>query len=365
MPVLVYLFSIPATQATGYSLFIVGATSLVGALFAAKRGHVDVRTGAVFALPALVSVYLVRRLAVPAIPDTLFSVGSTEVTRDTAILALFGTLMLFAAVAMIRPRKTDSDKENGHAWKLAVKGLLVGTVTGLVGAGGGFLIVPALLFFAKLPMKSAVGTSLSIIALNSLVGFVGEAQATSNIDWALLGAVTGIAVAGILVGGAVGKMISGAKLKPAFGWFILAMGVFLVGSTVVAGCNVVETPSSSGVENTAATTQSARSEDITAVELNELMAQGGAVFLLDVRTLEEREISVLDDDAHIPIDELEARLEELDKDADIVVYCRTGSRSGRATNLLRENGFTSVRNLLGGINGWSEDVDSAIEKYGD
>ncbi|MCH7904345.1 MAG: sulfite exporter TauE/SafE family protein [Armatimonadetes bacterium] len=234
VPVLVYLFSIPATQATGYSLFVVGVTSVVGAYFAARRGHVEIRTGALFALPALVSVYLVRRLVVPALPDTLFSIGATGVTRDAAILVLFGTLMLFAAVAMIRPRMTESEKENGHAWKLAVKGALIGLITGLVGAGGGFLIVPALVFFAKLPMKTAVGTSLSIIALNSLVGFVGEVQATNDIAWALLGTVTTIAVAGIVVGGMIGKKISGAKLKPAFGWFVLTMGVFLVGNTLLA-----------------------------------------------------------------------------------------------------------------------------------
>lgn len=187
-----------------------------------------------FALPALVSVYLVRRLLVPSLPDTLFSTRAFELTRDTAILVLFGTLMLFAAVAMIRPRKTVPKEKNGHTWKLAVKGLLVGVVTGLVGAGGGFLIVPALVLFAGLDMKIAVGTSLAVIAVNSLVGFVGEVQAAREIDWQLLGAVTTIAVAGIVVGGLIGKKIPGAKLKPAFGWFILTMGVFLVGNSLLA-----------------------------------------------------------------------------------------------------------------------------------
>jgi len=245
-------------------------------------------------------------------------------------------------------------------------------VTGLVGAGGGFLIVPALVLFAGLEMKTAIGTSLAVIAVNSLVGFVGEAQASSNIQWSLILTITVIAIAGILVGGALGKMVSGAKLKPAFGWFILAMGVFLVGNSMLAGCKVVEQQSSGGFESVTDDDEQfeigAVSEEwpseISAFALNALIESGDKPFLLDVRTAEERDISVLDDDANIPIDELADRLDELDKDADIVVYCRTGNRSGKAMELLRENGFTKVRNLVGGINGWSDDIDPSVEKYG-
>lgn len=106
-------------------------------------------------------------------------------------------------------------------------GIAIGIVTGLLGAGGGFLLIPALVFLLKLPMKKAIGTSLMIIALNSLIGFTGDLGHFS-IDWFFLLKITAIAVAGILVGGTIGKKLHGDKLKKSFGWFVLTMGVYIL-----------------------------------------------------------------------------------------------------------------------------------------
>lgn len=221
VPVLVYLFGVPATEATGDSLLIVGVTALVGAALAFRAGNVRLGAAGAFALPSLVAVYAVRRWVVPAIPDSLgFAM------RDQALMVLFGVLMLGASAAMIRGRAQPSERETG-AWQMAVLGACVGAVTALVGAGGGFLIVPALALFARLPMKQAIGTSLLVIAGNTLVGFVGHVQSGFVANWMFLGSVIGLALFGLAIGTLWAKRVPGEQLKPAFGWFILAMAVLI------------------------------------------------------------------------------------------------------------------------------------------
>ncbi len=237
VPVLVYLFGVGGTEATGYSLFIVGLTALIGSFAYMKKGQVDFRTAAVFGVPSILAVYLVRGYVMPGIPANLGSLGSLAVTRDKALLVLFGALMLATAFSMIRAKSSPEEDEapvqpEYKYGKILIEGVLVGGVTGLVGAGGGFLIIPALVLLAKLPMKRAVGTSLLIIAAKSLIGFTGDIQANSHIQWHLLLTVAGLATVGILLGSMLGQRISGAKLKPAFGWFVLVMGLFMVGKEV-------------------------------------------------------------------------------------------------------------------------------------
>ena len=231
VPVLVYLFSVDAVLATAYSLFIVGSTSLVGSVSYFKKGLVNVKTAIVFGIPSIIAVFLTRAYVVPAIPNEIFSVGSFMVTKSILVMLLFALLMIFASFSMIKKSKptieNPQQKQKFNYPLILIEGLVVGTLTGLVGAGGGFLIIPALVVLSKLPMKEAVGTSLVIIAVKSLIGFLGEGNETV-IDWMLLMQITAFAIVGIFIGSALSKKIDGAKLKPVFGWFVLIMGIYII-----------------------------------------------------------------------------------------------------------------------------------------
>jgi uncharacterized membrane protein YfcA len=235
VPVLVYLMDINPVTATAYSLFVVGTASLVGTAKYFQKGLVNVKTAMIFGIQAIGTVYVMRKLIVPNIPDELFDIGGFSVTKDIAIMVFFAIAMIAASISMIRGRKdpgaTNEPQEFNYPLIL-VFGLLVGSFTGLVGAGGGFLIIPALIVLAKLPMKQAVGTSLLIISSNSLIGFLGDVS-SREIDWNFLLLFTAIAVVGIFIGSALSNKIEGAKLKPAFGWFVLIMGVFILGKSLI------------------------------------------------------------------------------------------------------------------------------------
>ncbi|MEM7185514.1 MAG: sulfite exporter TauE/SafE family protein [Bacteroidota bacterium] len=230
VPVFVYLLSINPVTATAYSLFVVGVSALVGAFRNLQKGWVDVRTAIVFAIPAFIAVYIARKFALPAIPDELFSVGDFLVTKSVGIMVFFAFIMLIASVSMIRERKGKADTSDSPRFNypmIVLEGLLIGFITGLVGAGGGFLIIPALVLLAKLPMKKAVATSLLIIAIKSLIGFLGDVQ-TMSIDWKFLLSFTLLSVIGIFIGVWLQKFIDGNRLKKAFGWLVLVMGVYII-----------------------------------------------------------------------------------------------------------------------------------------
>ena len=230
VPVFVYVLGIEPVLATGYSLFVVGSSALVGAGMNARKGLVDFRTGIVFAIPAFVSVYLTRKFLVPAIPAELFTLGDFTVTKSIAIMVFFALIMLLAAYFMIKGRKDEGGETNEVSYNyplIILEGLVVGVLTGIVGAGGGFLIIPALVLLAKLPMKKAVATSLMIIAIKSLIGFIGDVQ-NIEVAWGFLLAFTAVAVVGIFVGLYLNRFIDGKKLKKAFGWFVLLMGAYIV-----------------------------------------------------------------------------------------------------------------------------------------
>jgi hypothetical protein len=234
VPVLVYLFGVPPALATAYSLFIVGLASVVGAVKYSRAGLVDYKTAAIFAAPAFIGVFLARRFLVPAIPEQIAQFGSFALTRGALIMLVFAVVMLFASVSMIRRRSGDDNGDDNarpvsYNFKMiGIEGLVVGGITGFVGAGGGFLIIPALVLFARLPMKLAIGTSLVIIAAKSLLGFLGDLGGSQAIDWAFLLQVSGVAMAGIFLGTYVSRFIPGKKLQPAFGWFVLVMGVYII-----------------------------------------------------------------------------------------------------------------------------------------
>lgn len=231
VPVLVYLFGVEPVLATAYSLFIVGSSSLVGALPKYKQGMVNLKTAIIFGIPSIAAVFATRKFIVPRIPKEVFSIGDFVVTKSILMMVLFAILMVFASVSMIRDKKKTQEAENGEQKfnypMILLEGAVVGVLTGLVGAGGGFLIIPALVLFSKLPMKQAVGTSLLIIAAKSLIGFTGDLS-NFTMDWKLLLSVTALAIAGIFVGDALSKKIDGDKLKKGFGWFVLVMGVYII-----------------------------------------------------------------------------------------------------------------------------------------
>jgi uncharacterized membrane protein YfcA len=231
VPIFVYILGISPVLATAYSLFVVGTSALVGAIRNAQKGMIDYRTGIVFAIPALTAVYLTRKFVIPAIPETLFAVGDFEVTKSVGIMVFFAIIMLLASYSMIKGRKnTEADENQIVTYNyplIIIEGIVVGFLTGIVGAGGGFLIIPALVLLAKLPMKKAVATSLMIIAIKSLIGFIGDVQ-NIPLDWTFLISFTSISVVGIFVGIYLNKFIDGQKLKKAFGWFVLVMGIYIV-----------------------------------------------------------------------------------------------------------------------------------------
>ena len=233
VPVLVYLFKVDPVLATAYSLFIVGLSSLVGAFPKYRSGMIDLKTAIVFGIPSIIAVFLTRKVLVPAIPNTIFSIGDLPFTKALAMMLLFAILMVAASVSMIRDKKKEElDSTAPRVFNypmILLEGSVVGVLTGLVGAGGGFLIIPALVMLSKLPMKQAVGTSLLIIAAKSLIGFTGDVLENSkNMDWTLLGVVTALAVIGIFIGNQLSKKIDGAALKKGFGWFVLVMGLYII-----------------------------------------------------------------------------------------------------------------------------------------
>lgn len=229
VPVLAYLFQVDEKVATAYSLFIVGASALVGGFKQHLKGYVDWRTALVFGLPAVVGVWTVRHYVVPALPDVLFQFDDFSFTRRMAMFGLFAILMIPAAFSMLKSRK-DKSQEGGVTYNYPLilgEGLLVGGITGFIGAGGGFLIIPALVILANVEMKVAVGTSLIIIAFKSLLGFLLGDALTMNIDWMFLMKFTGLSLAGIFIGSYLGNFIDGKKLKKAFGYFIMVMAIFI------------------------------------------------------------------------------------------------------------------------------------------
>ena len=231
VPVLVYLFGVSPLLSTSYSLFIVGSTSLVGAVNNYKQGFVNVKIALLFGLTSITTVFLTRKFIIPNIPQEVAKIGSFIITESMLMMILFATLMVIAATAMIKNRKSIDEKNpvktKLNIIKLLVYGIAIGITTGFLGAGGGFLLIPTLVILLGLPMKEAVGTSLLIIALNSLFGFSAD-LGHFEIDWYFLLTITAIALVGLVIGSQIGKKIESIKLKKGFGYFVLIMGIFII-----------------------------------------------------------------------------------------------------------------------------------------
>ena len=233
VPVLVYLLHLDAITATTYSLFIVGITSLTGGTRAYIKKQVDFKTVSEFGIPSIFSIFITRHFILPAIPEKLFSIGNIDITRDAMLMIVFAFLMLTASAFMLfngdeeKKEQAVLQERNSKILPLALWGFAIGFITGLLGAGGGFLIIPALVLFVKLPMKTAIGTSLVIIAINSIFGFLFSLKQT-HLDWKILLLFTALSIIGIYSGSLWAEKIPGKVLKKLFGWFVLVIGIYII-----------------------------------------------------------------------------------------------------------------------------------------
>lgn len=233
VPVLVYLMGINPLLATTSSLFIVGTASLAGGIRSYIKHQVDFKAVTEFGIPSILSIFVTRHYLLPALPDRIVTIGNVVVSKGMFLMVVFAILMLAASISMIRGRNENANEELSAAERhnkilpLVLLGLFIGVVTGLLGAGGGFLIIPALVLFLKLPMKTAVGTSLMIVAINSLFGFLFSLK-QFEYDWKIILIFTAISIAGIFIGSKLADKISGPSLKKGFGWFVLVMGIYII-----------------------------------------------------------------------------------------------------------------------------------------
>jgi uncharacterized membrane protein YfcA len=229
VPILVYIMGIEPILATAYSLFVVGTTALFGGIQKAKEKLVDFKKVVLFGIPTVLAVFITRKIIVPSIPDIVYSSNSFTLKKSVLIMIVFAIVMIMASIRMIRPLKEKiSTNDKLNYFGILLQGLFIGLVAGFVGAGGGFLIIPALLFLAKTPMKMAVGTSLFIVSAQSLLGFIGDLRPEQIIDWNLILIFTFCSIVGVFIGNYISKKFSGEKLKTGFGWFVLVMGIYII-----------------------------------------------------------------------------------------------------------------------------------------
>lgn len=228
VPVFAYLFHMDAVSATTASLWVVGVAAATGTVGHFQNGNVKVRTGLLFGIPSVLAVVFQRLVVLPYLPETLFEVAGFTVTKDAFILLLFAVLMLFSSVKMIWGKSPVEPRSGTPAIpKLILQGIILGLITGLVGAGGGFLIVPALVMFQNLEMKKAIGTSLFIIAMNSFLGFLSS-PGIAKMEWNFLLLFSGLSVLGMFIGIQISRKINSSILKTVFGWFVLLMAFYIL-----------------------------------------------------------------------------------------------------------------------------------------
>ena len=234
LPILVYFFGFSVSIATAYSLFVVGLTSAVGIVIVARKKMIDIRAAAIFAPISAATVFSVRRFLLPALPEA-FELKAWHVSLDTILLLVFALVMLASSISMIwynRSEKSQNQQDARSPVRMGIIAMFVGLLTGIVGAGGGFLFVPSLILFASLPVKKAIGTSLAIIAVNSLIGFSGDMLGGLIVDWRFLLSFSIMPVIGIFAGNALLAHLSGPHLKKIFGWFVLITGLSIIVSNI-------------------------------------------------------------------------------------------------------------------------------------
>ena len=235
VPILVYIMGVNPVLATTYSLFTIGLTSLIGSIKGIIHKDVDFQKILLFGIPSMITVFIARQYLLPLVPDT-FEVGNYVIHQDKLLMLLFALVMMLSAYGIISDhyrKKCDELCVDVTKFKIVLQGVIVGLVTGAVGAGGGFLIIPALVNFFKLSMKKAVSTSLLLIAMNSILGLLGDLEKINNIDWNLLLPYTSLTVLGIFIGFVLSNRIDGGHLKLAFGYMIALVSIFVAINVLV------------------------------------------------------------------------------------------------------------------------------------
>ena len=231
IPVFVYILKVDPLASSIYSMFVVGISSAAGGIKSMMNKLVDFKVTLVFGIPSVFGVLIARTWIFPYIPDELLTLGGFVLSKKTGFMLCISVLMFLAGFRMLKSssrQKSGSDlEEEIRTAFILIQGLLVGLLTGLLGMGGGFLIVPALYFWAKLPMKTAVGTALLIIAINSLTSFMISFP-SAVIDWYLLFKFSAGSVLGIMIGVKLAENVSGDSLKIIFGWFVLVISLYIV-----------------------------------------------------------------------------------------------------------------------------------------
>ena len=232
VPILVYLFKLNAITSTAYSLFIVGAAASIGAFKHYRSKNLNLTTGVTFAIPGFIGVFISRAYIVPNLPETIFRINDFQLSKDNLILLVFASMMVLASFSMIFGRSESKELKSVHHQILLTLGFCVGIVTGFVGAGGGFIIIPALNKFAGLSIKKSIGTSLFIISVNSLLGFFGD---LINIqpDWFLLFSLVALATFGVLIGTYFNSKVPAKHLKKGFGFFVLILGSWILYNQII------------------------------------------------------------------------------------------------------------------------------------
>ena len=234
IPILVYAFAVPASVATGYSLLIVGCTALLGTLQNLRKGLVRYKALLYCGIPALVSIYIMRRFLIHLVPEVFFTIGTYTLTKNSFILLLLAFFMTLVARNMIvsPPSKEDSSNSTHYAWHFA-QSVLIGLFTGLVGAGGGFLLIPLILSYEKMEFRNATATSLALVTLNSFIGFIGDIQSQSSMNWRFLMCFVGCSAVGVLLGIALANKTDNKGLRLIFGYVMLCIALYIMVKEVI------------------------------------------------------------------------------------------------------------------------------------
>jgi len=237
VPILVYFFQINPLLATSYSMVIVGCTAAIGALAYWRRGLINYSNALIFIVPMLSALLLTRHYLLPKIPEICWQTTHWTLTKDTLILELFACLMLVAGYLMYRaPTRTKAiiaPWQWHHFIKIILGCIGIGCLSGLLGAGGGFMIIPILVLVFMLPIKEAVGTSLTIIACNSLFGALSDAFAGIELNLPFLSHLVLTTSLGMLLGIYLGKYINGEPLKKVFSIGLICLGCLLIIQPIV------------------------------------------------------------------------------------------------------------------------------------
>lgn len=215
VPAFVYLGKIPATTASGYALFVIAIATLVGAAQYIRKGLVDWRSVLAFGATTLTSIAAVRKFVMPLLPSDI----------DTILMLAFAGVLTAAGTAMLRSQPKPHQGEPPHIARLTLLGLGIGILSGFLGVGGGFLMTPALVLWANLDMKKAVGTSLVLISSNGIAGALADLSTNANYDWPFLLTFTGLTTVGVFIGTVLSHRIDGERLKKGFGYFVITLGI--------------------------------------------------------------------------------------------------------------------------------------------